>query len=92
MNTQDKKRTKRNLIIFTVMVLGLAILAGVIEPFTVPPGSEPDTSGLGQLLWLIAPLVIMLLLRIFGGDGWGDFGLRPNFKGNGFWWLVYCYW
>jgi membrane protease YdiL (CAAX protease family) len=30
----------------------------------------------------------MLLLRIFGGDGWGDFGLRPNFKGNGFWWLV----
>lgn len=88
MNTQDKKRTKRNLIIFTVLVLGLAILAGVIEPFTVPPGSEPGTSGLGQLLWLIAPLVIMLLLRIFGGDGWGDFGLRPNFKGNGFWWLV----
>jgi len=88
MNTQDKKHTKRNLIIFTVLVLGLAILAGVIEPFTVPPGSEPGTSGLGQLLWLIAPLVIMLLLRIFGGDGWGDFGLRPNIKGNGFWWLV----
>ena len=30
----------------------------------------------------------MLLLRILGGDGWGDFGLRPNFNGNGFWWLV----
>jgi membrane protease YdiL (CAAX protease family) len=24
----------------------------------------------------------------FGGDGWADFGLRPNFKGNGLWWLV----
>jgi membrane protease YdiL (CAAX protease family) len=79
---------KRNLMIFIVSVLGSAVLAGVIEPYTVPPGSEPGTSGLGQLLWIIAPLVVMLVLRIFGGDGWGDFGLDPNFKGNGFWWLV----
>ena len=88
MNTQDKKRTKRNLIIFIVVVLGLAALAGVVEPLTVPPGAEPGRSGLGQLLWIVAPLGVMLLLRIFGGDGWDDFGLRPNFKGNGFWWLV----
>jgi membrane protease YdiL (CAAX protease family) len=88
MLTQDNKRTKRNLIIFTVLVLGLAVLAGVIEPLTVPPGAEPGTPGLGQLLWIIAPLGVMLLLRIFGGDGWADFGLRPNFKSNGFWWLV----
>jgi membrane protease YdiL (CAAX protease family) len=84
----DKKRTKRNLIIFIVLVLGLAVLAGVIEPLTVPPRSAPGTSGLGQLLWLVAPLAIMLVLRVFGGDGWSDFGLRPNFKGNSFWWLV----
>ncbi|MFC1936034.1 type II CAAX prenyl endopeptidase Rce1 family protein [Chloroflexota bacterium] len=88
MNTQDKKRTKRNLIIFIVLVLGLAALAAVVEPLTVPPGAEPGTSGLGQLVWIIAPLGVMLLLRIFGGDGWDDFGLRPNIKGNGFWWLV----
>jgi len=88
MHTQDRKRTKRNLVIFTVLVLGLAALAGVLEPLTVPPGAEPGASGLGQLLWIVAPLGVMLLLRIFGGDGWADFGLRPNFKGNGFWWLV----
>jgi len=88
MQIQDKKRTKRNLIIFIVLILAFAILAGVIEPLTVPADAEPGTSGLGQLLWIIAPLGVMLLLRIFGGDGWGDFGLRPNFKGNGFWWLV----
>ena len=88
MDTQDKKRTKRNLIIFIVLALGLAALAGVVEQLTVPPGAEPGTPGLGQLLWIIAPLGVMLLLRIFGGDGWADFGLRPNFKGNGFWWLV----
>jgi membrane protease YdiL (CAAX protease family) len=83
-----ENRTKRNLVIFTVLVLGLAALAGAIEPLTVPPDAEPDTPGLGQLLWIIAPLGVMLLLRIFGGDGWADFGWRPNFKGNGFWWLV----
>jgi membrane protease YdiL (CAAX protease family) len=80
--------TKRNLFIFTIFILVTSVLARFIEPFTVPPGAEPGTSGLGQLLWLIAPFLIMLLLRIFGGDGWTDFGLRPNFKRNGFWWLV----
>lgn len=80
--------TKRNLFIFTVFVLGIAILASIIEPFTVPPSAKPGTSGLGQLLWLISPLVIMLLLRLCGGDGWSDLGIQPNFKGNGFWWLV----
>jgi membrane protease YdiL (CAAX protease family) len=87
-HTRDKKRTRRNLVIFTVLVLGLAALAGVVEPLTVPPGAEPGASGLGQLLWIVAPLGVTLLLRILGGDGWDDFGLRPNFKGNGFWWLV----
>ena len=88
MAAKVENRTKRNLVIFTVLVLGSAVLAGVIEPLTVPPGAEPGTPGLGQLLWIIAPLGVMLLLRIFGGDGWADFGWRPNFKGNGFWWLV----
>lgn len=88
MDTQDKKRTQRNLIIFLVSVLGLAWIAGVIDPLTIHPEAKPGASGLGQLLWLLSPLVIMILLRTFGGDGWDDFGLRPNFKGNGFWWLV----
>ena len=88
MNTLDNKRTKRNLIIFIVSVLGLAWVAGVIDPLTTPPDAEPGAAGLGQLLWLLAPLVIMILLRTFGGDGWDDFGWRPNFKGNGFWWIV----
>ena len=88
MHSSDNKRTKRNLIIFIVSVLGSAWLAGVIDPLTTPPDAKPGASGIGQLLWLLAPLVIMVLLRTFGGDGWGDFGLRPNFKGNRFWWLV----
>lgn len=87
MSTRDKKHTSRNLVIFAVLVLGSAVLARVVEPFTVSPSTEPGTPGLGQLLWLVAPLAVMLLLRIFGGDGWNGLGLRPNLKGNGFWWL-----
>ena len=30
----------------------------------------------------------VMLLRTLGDDGWDAFGLRPNFKGNGFWWLA----
>ena len=88
MDNTTKNRTKRNLVIFTVLVLGFAVLSKIIEPFTIPPGADPGTSGLGQLLWIITPFVVMLLLRIFGGDGWADLGLSPKFKGNGFWWLV----
>ena len=88
MNTNSQKHTKRNLIIFSAFVLGAAVFAKVIDPLTMPPDAEAGASGLGQLLWLIAPFLIMLLLRIFGGDGWDDLGLRPNFKGNGLWWLA----
>jgi len=65
MNSLDNKRTKRNLAIFIVSVLGLAWLASAVEPLTTHPDAEPGASGLGQLIWLLAPLIIMVgLLRI----------------------------
>ncbi len=88
MDTKIERRTKRNIVIFTALVIGLAVLGKIIEPFTLPPGSEPGTPGLGQALWIISPLFATLLLRLLGGDGWADFGLRPNFKRNGLWWLA----
>jgi len=84
----DAQHTKRNLIIFSILTIGSALLSGVIEPLTTPPDAEPGAPGLGQLVWLVSPFVIMLGLRLFGGDGWSDFGLKPNFKGNGFWWAA----
>ena len=83
MEKNNQKRTIRNLVIFILVVLGMAVVAGLIEPFTVPPGAEPGTSGLGQLVWLVTPFLMTLVMYIFGG-GWSDLGLRPNFKGNGF--------
>ncbi len=49
---------------------------------------NPPSQGLGQLLWLVAPLGTALLLRTFAGDGWKDFGLRPALKKNAVWYGV----
>lgn len=77
----DQKRTIRNIIIFSVVTLSCGWLGYWLDKqMSNPPGQS-----LGQLLWLIAPLVTALLLRAFAGDGWKDFGLRPAFKGNAFW-------
>ena len=72
MHTREGKRTVRNLIIFAVAVLGSAILARAIEPFTVPSGAAPGTPGLGQLLWLVSPLAVVLRAIAFGT-------MRPQF-------------
>jgi hypothetical protein len=88
MDSQDIHRTQRNLFIFITAVLGLAILACVISPQTISPETEPGISELHRLLWLLAPLGVMLLLRSFGGDGWDDFGLPSTIKGIGLWWLT----
>jgi membrane protease YdiL (CAAX protease family) len=85
MKTLNSKRTVRNLVIFAAAVVGSAVLAGVVERFTAPPSTEPGTPGLGQLVWIVTPPGVALLLRLLS-DGWDDLGLRPYFKGNGFWW------
>jgi membrane protease YdiL (CAAX protease family) len=83
MQRVERKRIIRNLIIFTALVLALAGAGGIID-VRLPEESK----GLGQLLWIAAPLLAMLLMRTVGGDGWSDLGLKPNFAGNGFWYLV----
>jgi len=74
-----RTKTKRNLIIFTVMVM----LSGWIGIFadTLITGQEQGES-LGMTIWLALPLLTAVLLRIFAGDGWSDAGLLPKFRGN----------
>jgi len=40
------------------------------------------SESLGMLLWIVTPFRACLLLRGFAGDGWKNFGIRLNFKGN----------
>jgi len=82
--TLERKRTIRNLVIFTVVVLASGWLGYGLDRLMNNPPEAP----LGMLLWLILPLSTVLLLRAFAGDGWQDFGLRPSLAGNAAWYAV----
>lgn len=77
-------KTIHKIILFAVLVNVLAWMGPLLGGGLAAPGSE--TPSLGFLIWGTAPLVAALLLRLVFRD-WGDFGLRPNLKGNGRWYL-----
>ena len=72
------RATVRNLIIFTITVVAIGWIGWGLDRLMGNQSSE----SLGMLLWIITPLVATLLLRAFTRDGWKDFGIKPNFKGN----------
>jgi len=65
----DSRRRKviRNLTAYVVGVMTLSVLGGVM----VASGAEA-----GALVFLAGPLLMAVLLRTLGGDGWADAGLR----------------
>ena len=86
MNIQNRsnRTTIRNLTIFVILVLASGWLGWGLDELMGNPSAE----SLGMLLWIIMPLGVSLLLRAFGGDGWKDFGIKPNLKGNGVWYIL----
>lgn len=81
---QSNRTTIRNLAIFITVVLAIGWIGRGLDVLMDNPASE----GLGILLWIIMPLGASLLLRAFAGDGWKDFGIKPNFKGNASWYII----
>ena len=81
---QNNRTTYRNLTIFIVVVLAIGWIGRGLDIVI----SNPDSGSFGMLLWLITPIIISLLLRAFAGDGWKDFGIKPNFKGNAAWYVI----
>jgi membrane protease YdiL (CAAX protease family) len=75
----------RNLIIFTIVAVGGGWLGVVLDRLSPP---QDPMQGLGALVWLVSPLLANLLLRLFGGDGWKDFGLGLNLRGAWIWYLA----
>jgi membrane protease YdiL (CAAX protease family) len=75
----------RNIIIFVIVAVSCGWFAGWVN--TQIPSPSPQQS-LGILIWITMPLLTSLLLRGFGGDGWSDFGLRLNIKGNWGWYAL----
>ena len=77
--------TIRNLAIFSLIALAIGWL-GVWLDGSLADQEEEET--LGMALWLVSPLIIVIILRTFLGDGWKDAGLRPNFTGNLHWYAI----
>lgn len=83
-HNQSNRITVRNLAIFIIVVLAIGWIGWGLDILMGNPASE----SLGMLLWLIMPIGVSLLLRTFAGDGWKDFGIKPNFKRNARWYLT----
>jgi membrane protease YdiL (CAAX protease family) len=80
MTTANRKQAIRNIIIFTLLVNGLAWLGPIL-------GGDPTTPGPGFLLWGIAPLVSALVMKFLFRDR-VSLGFRPALKGNGRWYAL----
>lgn len=79
------KKSIRNIVIFSIVAVGCGFLGAFLN--TGNPPQDP-MQGLGALIWLVSPVIANILLRWLGGDGWKDFGLKPNFKQGWKWYLV----
>jgi membrane protease YdiL (CAAX protease family) len=80
MTATSRKKSIRNIIIFAILVNGLAWLGPVL-------GGDPTTPGLGFLVWATAPIVSALVMKFLLRDK-VSLGLKPAFKGNGRWYAL----
>jgi len=78
-------KTIRNIIIFAIVAIGCGWFGVFIDKFVE---QQPEGESLGMGIWLVFPLLTVILLRFFAGDGWKDLGIRPNFKGNLKWYII----
>jgi membrane protease YdiL (CAAX protease family) len=81
----NKKQTIRNIILFTLVVI-LGGWIGIQIDNVIP--EQPEGESLGMGIWLVLPLLSVIILRTFAGDGWKDAGLRPRLKESAVWYLV----
>jgi len=86
MNIETKTRTIRNLLIFATCIIAIPWL-GVFLDIQRGADLHDQNNSLGWLFFILTPLATVLILRIFAGDGWQDFGLKPALNGNGKWYL-----
>lgn len=82
---QSKRSTTRNLWIFAFVAIAIGWIGRGLDAIS---GNPAGVEGAGQLLWIVAPLLTALFLRCFGGDGWKDFGLRPELKKSAGWYFL----
>ena len=78
------KRTLRNVILFSFVAVVCGWVGVGVDKLL---GQPSNLESLGALIFISSPILCMVLLRLFGGDGWKDLPLKPNFRRNGRWYL-----
>ncbi|WP_209330167.1 CPBP family intramembrane glutamic endopeptidase [Lunatimonas salinarum] len=81
----NRTRTIRNLWIFSLVALGIGWL-GVGLDSQLPDQQEEET--LGMAIWLVTPLLLVVILRTFFGDGWKDAALKLRLSSQWRWYVV----
>jgi membrane protease YdiL (CAAX protease family) len=66
------------MLIFSLVVLSCGWVGRLVD---LKVGTDSNGS-LGQLIWLVAPLLAGIILRSFMGDGWQDLGIKLKFREN----------
>lgn len=77
MKSVNRQQSIRNIVIFALLVNGLAWLGPLL-------GGTPTAPGPGVLVWATAPLVAALVMRFVVRDP-VSLGMRPAIRGNGRW-------
>ena len=80
MNDWDRKQTIWLVIIFSILVNGVAWLAPLL-------GGSPASPGPGFILWGVAPLLVSLVMRAITRD-WSDLGINPAVGRNIRWYII----
>ena len=78
------KRTLRNVILFSFVAVVCGWVGVGVDKLL---GQPFNLESLGALIFISSPILCMVLLRLFGGDGWKDLPLKPNFRRNARWYL-----
>ena len=78
------KRTLRNVILFSFVAVVCGWVGVGVDKLL---GQPSNLESLGTLIFISSPILCMVLLRLFGGDGWKDLPLKPNFRRNARWYL-----
>ena len=78
------KRTLRNVILFSFVAVVCGWMGVGVDKVL---GQPSNLESLGALIFISSPILCMVLLRLFGGDGWKDLPLKPNFRRNARWYL-----
>lgn len=79
------KKSVYNILLFFVIVIISAWLGVLVDKFS-PEQKHDETLGMG--IWLSILLIIVLILRIFAGDGWKEGVFRLNLKSCAIWYNV----